>query len=129
MVQSRFLLSVAVIVVVTVLDHNNCNAGITTKVRDGFINGISTYDLADFDRKNNPIKWLKRQVRKLKKELGEQLYNREGYLKKMIFDSVASKELINLAVTGPFKQTLIKNEEQPSFSKRYFAHFGEVSTI
>jgi len=67
MVQSRFLLSVAVIVVVTVLDHNNCNAGIS-KVRDGFTNGISTSDLDDFNRKNNPIKWLKKQVRKLKKE-------------------------------------------------------------
>lgn len=73
MVQSRFLLSVAVIVVVTVLDHNNCNAGITTKVHDGFINGISTSDLADLDRKNNPIKWLKTQVRKLKKELEKKM--------------------------------------------------------
>ena len=42
------------------------------------------------------------------------------------------KGLINLAMAGPqeiFKQHLIKNEEQPSFSKRYSAHFGEVSTI
>ena len=34
-------------------------------------------------------------------------------------------------MAGPqeiFKQHLIKNEEQPSFSKRYSAHFGAVST-
>ena len=34
-------------------------------------------------------------------------------------------------MAGPqeiFKQHLIKNEEQPSFSKMYSAHFGEVST-
>ena len=40
------------------------------------------------------------------------------------------KGLIKLAVTGPqefFKQHLIKNEEQPSFLKRYSAHFGAIS--
>ena len=39
---------------------------------------------------------------------------------------------INLVVADPqefFKQHLIKNEEQPSFSKRYSAHFGKVSTM
>ena len=37
----------------------------------------------------------------------------------------------NLATAGPqeiFKQHLIKKEEQPSFSKRYSAYFGEVTT-
>ena len=41
------------------------------------------------------------------------------------------KGLINLAMADPqeiFKQHLIKKEEQPSFSKRYSAYFGEVST-
>ena len=40
------------------------------------------------------------------------------------------KGLIKLAVAGPqefFKQHLIKNEEQSSFSKRYSAYFGEVA--
>ena len=42
------------------------------------------------------------------------------------------KGLINLAVAYPWdflKQHLIKNEEQPSFSKIYAAQFGEVSTM
>ena len=42
------------------------------------------------------------------------------------------KELINLAMAGPqeiFKKHLIKNEEQPFFSKIYSAHFGTVSTL
>ena len=42
------------------------------------------------------------------------------------------KEVISLAVAGPqefFKQHLIKNEEQPSFSNRYSTHFGQVSTV
>ena len=42
------------------------------------------------------------------------------------------KGLIKSAVAGPrefFKQHLIKNEEQPFFSKRYSAHFGELSTM
>ena len=43
-----------------------------------------------------------------------------------------SKELIYLALADPqefFKKPLIKNEEQPSFWKRYSAHFGEVSIM
>jgi len=43
-----------------------------------------------------------------------------------------NKGLINLAVASPqefFKQHLIKNEEQPFFSNRYSAHFGEVSAM
>ena len=42
------------------------------------------------------------------------------------------KELANLALADPqefFKKHLIKNEEQPSFSKIYSAHFDEVSTM
>jgi hypothetical protein len=42
------------------------------------------------------------------------------------------KGLINLVVAGPqdfFNQHLSKIEEQPSFSKRYLAHFGEISTL
>ena len=42
------------------------------------------------------------------------------------------KGLITLAVAGTqeiCKQDFIKNEEQPSFSKRYSANFGEVSTM
>ena len=41
------------------------------------------------------------------------------------------KGVINLAVAGPqefFKQHLIKNEKQLPLLKRYFAHFGKVST-
>ena len=43
-----------------------------------------------------------------------------------------NKGLINVVVAGPqdiLKQHLIINEEQPSFSKSYTAHFGEVSTM
>ena len=42
------------------------------------------------------------------------------------------KGLINLAMAGPqeiFEKHLITNEEQPSFSKTYSAHFGGVSTM
>ena len=42
------------------------------------------------------------------------------------------KVLINLDIAGPqeiFKQYWIKNKEQPSFSKRYCAHFDKVSTM
>jgi len=41
------------------------------------------------------------------------------------------KGLINLAMAGHqeiFKQHLMKNEEHTSFSKRYSAHFGAIST-
>ena len=43
-----------------------------------------------------------------------------------------AKGLISLSVAGPqeiFKKNLIKEDEQPSFSKIYSAHFGEVSTL
>ena len=42
------------------------------------------------------------------------------------------KGLIKVAMAGPqeiFKQHLIKNEEQPSFLKRYSSHFGEISAM
>ena len=74
MVQPRFLVYVAIIVVLTVLDCNNCYGGIT-KNRDGF---ISTSDLAEFDRKKTPIKWLKWKVKNLTKKMGKKLYNRKG---------------------------------------------------
>ena len=47
-------------------------------------------------------------------------------------DGGSIKGLINLAMAGHqeiFKQHLIKNEEQPSFLKRYSAIFDEVSTM
>ena len=53
-----------------------------------------------------------------------------GY--ELIFQIFLMKGLINLAVAGTqeiFKQHLIKKEEQPSFSKRYSAYFGEVTTM
>ena len=53
---------------------------------------------------------------------------------KILIDALnmKAKEVISLAVAGPqefFKQHLIKNEEQPSFSNRYSTHFGQVSTV
>ena len=55
----------------------------------------------------------------------------DGFDKSKLQYGAFDKVLINLAVSGPqefFKQHLIKNEEQPSFSKRCSAHFGAVST-
>ena len=49
-----------------------------------------------------------------------------------IFKETPNKGLIYLALADPqesFKKPLFKNEEQPSFWKRYSAHFGEVSTL
>ena len=45
---------------------------------------------------------------------------------------ITNKGLINLEMEGPqeiSKQHLMKNKEQPSFSKIYSAHFGEVLTM
>ncbi len=42
------------------------------------------------------------------------------------------KGLIYLALADPqelFQQHLMKNEEQPSFGKRYSVHFGEESAL
>jgi len=76
MIQPRFLLSVAIIVALISINCNNCNAGIT---RIGsLLNNIDSFELDDDidsfeldDRGDlkDPIMWLKRQVRKLKKAL------------------------------------------------------------
>ena len=67
------------------------------------------------------------------------LLNRTIYRIKAFLDSnfrlgfqTLNDYLFNLAVAGTqeiFEQHLVKNEEQLSFSKRYSAHFGEVSSM
>jgi len=82
MIQPRFLLSVAIIVAVISINCNNCNAGITRigDLLDSFDlnDDIDSFELDDdidsfeLDGRadlNNPIKWLKRQVRRLKRAL------------------------------------------------------------
>ena len=67
----HFLPTVTTIIVVVVLDINNCNAGIAQN-HDGIIRDGNQFDQSDLiDRNKNPLKWVKKQVNKLKNEVGK----------------------------------------------------------
>ena len=73
MSQFHFL-TVAAIIVLVVLDLNNCNAG-TIENQDEMIKDINSYGQGNLNRRNNPLNWVKKQVKKLKKAICKQ-YNR-----------------------------------------------------
>ena len=67
----HFLPTVVTIIVVVVLGINNCNAGIVQN-HDAIISNINRFDQSDLiNRNSNPLKWVKKQVKKLMKEVGK----------------------------------------------------------
>ena len=68
----HFLPTVTTIIVVVVLDINNCNAGIAQNRDAIIIRDVNQFDQSDLiDRNKNTLKWVKKQVRKLKNEVGK----------------------------------------------------------
>ena len=68
----HFLPTVVTIIVVVVLDANNCNAGIAQNRDAIIIRDFNRFHQSDLiDRNKNTLKWVKKQVRKLKNEVGE----------------------------------------------------------
>ena len=83
----HFLPTVMTIIVVVVLDINNCNAGIVQN-HDGIIRDGNRFDQSDLiNRNKNPLNWVKKQVKKLKSEVGKtpkaNTYRKICSLKKM----------------------------------------------
>ena len=67
----HFLPTVMTIIIVVVLDSNNCNAGIVQN-HDGIIRDGNRFDQSDLiNRNKNPLNWVKKQVKKLKTAVGK----------------------------------------------------------
>ena len=71
MVKFHFLPTVMTIIIVVVLNSNDCNAGIVQN-HDGIIRDGNQLDQSDLiNRNSSPLKWVKKQVKKLKNEVGK----------------------------------------------------------
>ena len=73
MVSSYFFHSCAFIAIVILSNWDNCNARITKSSDLENVHLMDHLSADDIERMNNPLKWIKKQVRKLNKEFGKNL--------------------------------------------------------